>query len=201
MVELQPRIPLPLTDNWRLITRPDVVRLHLSGPAEPAGLSDLTIETFLTPTRAVPWVWGVGPIAQLPTATKSDFGTGKWSTGPNAALVYVGGPWVNGIIVSHLWSVAGSDSRDKVSETEFEYEVSYTFSDDWYLQTNPTLSYDWRAPAGQRWIVPMGVEVGRGFSIAGQDMSVQVGSYYIQRKDGGPNWTVALELSWVRGGS
>jgi hypothetical protein len=199
-LDIQPRVPLPLNGDWRVIVRPEFALLHFSGPAEPTGLSDLTVETFLTPKKATPWVWGVGPIVQLPTATNSStFGTGKWSAGPTAALLYVAGPWVNGIVVSHLSSVAGPSPRDDVSETEFETQVSYAFPNSpWYVETAPTIAYDWRAPVGQRWVVPVGVEVGRELNIAHQDMSVQVGSYYgVARPDDSPKWAIGLQFSWV----
>src|SRR5439155_1204788 len=50
------------------------------------------------------------------------------------SLLYVDGPWVNGILVSHLWSVAGRSSRQDVSVTQIEMQVSYTFSNDWDIQ-------------------------------------------------------------------
>src|SRR5213596_2021651 len=81
------------------------------------------------------------------------------------SLLYVDGPWVNGILVSHLWSVAGRSSRQDVSVTQIEMQVSYTISN------------DWKAPSGQRWVIPIGVDVGRTFTIGSQGISLQIGAY------------------------
>jgi hypothetical protein len=119
-LNFQPRIPVRLTEEWRIVTRSKVRIIHILEPEETTGLGDIDISLFLTPARAVKWVWGVGPIVQFPTATDTALGTGKWSAGPTAVLVYVDGPWVNGILVSHLSSFAGSASRADVSLTQIE---------------------------------------------------------------------------------
>ncbi len=130
-LEFVPRVPIGLTEDWRMVTRFRLSISHVRGNEETTGLGDLDVSFFLTPERAK-WLWGAGPIIQLPTATDVTEGTGKWSTGPTAALVYVNGPWVNGIVASHLWSVAGPEiSRESVQRTQIEVQVSYTFSNNW----------------------------------------------------------------------
>jgi hypothetical protein len=109
-LEFVPRGPIGLTEDWRVVTRSHLSISHLLGNEETTGLGDLDVAFFLTPARATKWMWGAGPIIQLPTATDVTEGTGKWSTGPTAALVYINGPWDNGVVVSHLWSVAGPSS-------------------------------------------------------------------------------------------
>ena len=108
------------------------------------------------------------------------------------------GPWVNGILVSHLWSFAGRGSREDVSLTQVEVEFSYTFSNDWYIQTSPTFSHDWNAPSGERWVIPIGVDVGRTFTIGSQGITVQIGAYYnVKKPTGAPEWVLNTQLSWL----
>jgi hypothetical protein len=161
-------------------------------------LGDVDTSLFLVPARAGMWIWGIGPIVQLPTATDASAGTGKWSAGPTGALLYVEGPWTNGVVVSHLHSFAGSESREEVNLTQIEAQISYTFSNHWYLASAPTLDYDWRLSPGQRWIVPVGLEGGRTINVRAQDLSVQVGAYYnVRRPIGEARWTVSAEFGWV----
>jgi hypothetical protein len=197
-IKFQPRVPFPLSSDWRVVTRTNVAILHTPANEQPMALGDIDTSLFLSPARNATWTWGVGPIIQLPTATKSDDGTGKWSAGPTAALLYVQGPWTNGVVVSHLRSFAGSASHDDVNLTQIEAQISYTFSNHWYVASAPTLEYDWHADAGQRWIVPVGVEGGREFSARSQDLSVQCGAYYnVQRPTGEAGWTLTIEFGWV----
>jgi hypothetical protein len=125
-------------------------------------------------------------------------GTAKWSAGPTAALLYVDGPWVNGILVSHLWSFAGPSTRADVSLTQIEVQLSYAFSNDWYIQTAPTISRDCHAPSGQRWVIPIGADAGRAFKIGSQEMSLQIGAYHnIKKPAGGADWVLQTQISWL----
>jgi hypothetical protein len=197
-LNFQPRVPLPLTENWRIITRSNLSITHLPSPEDVTGLGDIDVSLFLTPARTGAWVWGVGPIFQFPTATDPALGTEKWSAGPTAALVYVDGPWVNGVLVNHLWSFAGRRSREDVSLTQIEAQVSYAFSNGWYVQSNPTFVHDDKAPRGEDWTVPIGVDVGREFSLGSQGMSLQVGAYYnVKKPTGAAEWTLETQFSLV----
>ena len=191
MLEFQPRVPIGLTEDWRVVTRSNLSISQILGNEETTGLGDFDASFFLSPARATKWVWGAGPIIQLPTATNMTEGSGKWSTGPTLALVYVNGPWVNGVVASHLWSVAGPSRRESVEWTQIEMQISYTFSNNWYVETNPTISHDWRAPSGQDWFIPIGAVVGREFTIRSQEVSLQVGAYYNGKR---PNGTAAWML-------
>jgi hypothetical protein len=197
-LEFLPRGPIGLTEDWRAVVRSHLPTSHVRGNEGTTALGDLDVAFFLTPVRATKWMWGAGPIIQLPTATDETEGTGKWSTGPTAALIYINGPWDNGIVVSHLWSVAGPSSRESVEQTQIEWQVSYTFSNDWYVETAPTIFHDWRAPSGQDWIIPFGADVGRQFAIHSTEVSVQVGAYYnVTRPDGTAAWVLLTEFGWV----
>jgi hypothetical protein len=196
-LNFQPVIPFRLTEDWRIITRSSLSIIHLPDPDDTTGLGDLNVSLFLTPARTGSWVWGVGPIFQFPTATDTTLGTGKWSAGPTGALLYVNGPWVNGILASQLWSFGGPSSRQDVSLTQIEVLLSYTFASNWYVQTNPTYSYDWKAPSGQGWIVPIGMDIGKVFPIGSQSLSVQVGGYYnVKKPDGAADWELRAQVEW-----
>jgi hypothetical protein len=197
-LNFQPRIPLGLTEDWRIITRSNVPIVHLPAPDDATGLGDIDTSLFLTPGRTGKWVWGVGPILQFPTATDAVLGTEKWSAGPTAALLYVDGPWVNGILVSQLWSFAGPSRRADVSLMQIELQLSYTFSNDWYVQTAPTISRDWRAPAGEGWIVPIGADAGKVFKIGSKEMGLQLGAYYnLEKPTGAAEWVLQTQISWL----
>lgn len=192
----QPVIPLPLSEDWRFISRSNVPIIDIPGPDGVTGLGDIDVSLFLTPARTGKWVWGAGPIFQFPTATDEALGTGKWSAGPTAALVYVDGPWLNGLLISHLWSFAGSSSREDVSLTQIELQFSYQFSNGWYIDTNPTMTYDWKAPSNQGWTIPVGLDVGKVFKIGNQGMSLQLGAYYNAKKpDGTADWFLQTQFT------
>jgi hypothetical protein len=87
-----PVLPFDLNADWDLIARPNLAITYEPSPHEQFGLNDSQVSLFLTPHNANEWIWGVGPIFQLPTATSDGLGTGRWSAGPTAALIYSNGP-------------------------------------------------------------------------------------------------------------
>ena len=76
------------------MARPSLTFTYAPTPHEQSGLEDLETSFFLTPAKKTTWIWGVGPIFDFPTASSSELGSGRWSAGPTAALVYIGGPVV-----------------------------------------------------------------------------------------------------------
>ena len=48
-----------------------------------------------------------------------------------------------------------------MSLTQIEAQLSYSFPDNWYIQTAPTIAHDWNAARGERWLIPVGVDGGR----------------------------------------
>src|SRR5208283_4625374 len=101
-VNIEPLIPFSLNSDWDLMARPSLTVAYSPTPHEQSGLEDLQTSFFLTPAKNSTWVWGVGPIFQFPTASSSELGSGRWSAGPTAALVYSNGPWFNGILTYQL---------------------------------------------------------------------------------------------------
>jgi hypothetical protein len=195
-VNVRSRVPFGLTKAWRVVTRSNVSVSHVAGTEDATGLEDSDVSFFLTPARASLWAWGAGAVLQLPTATDMARGTGKWSVGPTAALVYLKDPPVHGVLVNHLWSFAGPGSREDVNVTQVEVQLSQTFSDHWYIASAPTISRDWRAPAGQAWTVPFGADVGRTLTLGSADLTVQAGAYYnVVKPEGADRWVFGAELS------
>jgi len=191
----QPVVPVPAGEDWTVIVQPLLAGEYLPSPGAVTGLQDFQTSVFLTPAQTGAWVWGAGPILQFPSATDDALGTGKWSGGPTGAVIYSAGPWVNGVLVSHLASFAGDAHRTSVNLTSIEAQLSYTFDSGWYVQSNPTLSYDWQ---GRAWTIPVGADVGTAFSIGIQAMTVQLGAYdLVARPAGDPSWVLRAEATLV----
>src|SRR5271156_6705143 len=82
-VQFQPVLPLALTDDWNLITRP-VFQVVNSVPVptrtgriyQATGFGDTILATLLSPSPRVtgPWLLGAGPTFIFPTATTTNVG-------------------------------------------------------------------------------------------------------------------------------
>jgi hypothetical protein len=196
-LNVQPAIPFSLGRDWKLITRPSLSILSTEQPHRKLGLGDLELQTFLTPGFFDKWVWGIGPVLEIPTATDNSLGTGKWSAGPALGLIYMNGPWVNGILAYHVWSFAGQHDRDDVSQSSIEALVSYNFDNGWYFAFDPTITANWNT-SENRWTIPVGLDIGKAFQLGKQSMSLQFGTYYnVERAEGVERWLVRLQVSLI----
>jgi hypothetical protein len=194
---IQPLLPIALDADWNLIARPLLPVTFLPAPQERFGLGDVQTSFYLTPARTAGWIWGLGPALQLPTATSDELGTGKWSAGPTGALVYSEGPWFAGVLVTQLWSFAGA-RRTAVNQTSTEMDVSYNFESGWYIQSDPTITYDWSAESRDAWTLPVGIDIGKVTKIGGQDVSFQIGGYdALKSPTGAPQWIVRAQITFL----
>jgi hypothetical protein len=195
-VNVQPLLPFSLNADWDLFARPSLNVTYAPSPREQSGLQDLQTAFFLAPAKASTWIWGVGPIFEFPTASSSELGSGRWSAGPTAALVYNEGPWSNSILADQLMSFAGNHARGSVNQTYIEPEISYNFESGWYVQCDPQMTFDWTANASAAWTIPMGADIGKAFTIGSQSLTLQGGAYdLLKREDGLPRWIFRVSVT------
>ena len=125
-LNFQPVLPVALTRNWNLITRP-VVTVFNSVPhpnphnpseiSRTTGFGDTVFMEMLAPTPKLvgKWLFGVGPTFILPTASSDFTGQGKWQVGPAAVAGYLSDKWIVGAFVQNWTSFAGSGNRQDVT--------------------------------------------------------------------------------------
>ncbi len=195
---IEPLVPFSLNADWDLFARPSLTVAYSPTPHEQSGLEDLETSFLLAPAKETTWIWGLGPIFDFPTASSSQLGTGRWSAGPTAVLAYSEGPWSNYILADQLMSFAGNRERGSVNQTYIEPEVSYNFESGWYVDCDPSITYDWTADTANAWTIPMGADIGKAFSIGSRSLSLQGGAYdLLKRPDGAPQWIIRVQITFL----
>ncbi|WP_373499602.1 hypothetical protein [Desulfococcus sp.] len=203
VLNIQPVIPFSLSEDWNLITRTIVPLIDrqdfpISSMNE-SGLGDIIASQFFSPTSptAGGWIWGVGPVELLPTATDDALGGDQWGLGPTAVALKQTGPWTVGILANHIWSVAGDDDRADINATYMQPFVSYVFS-----KTKTTIgvasesTYDWE---NEQWSVPVIPQVAQMLKIGPQIMQLTLGAkYWVDAPDDGPEgWGFRAQLTFL----
>jgi len=198
-LNIQPVIPISISDDWNLISRtilPVTYVDYLPPPdGDTFGLGDVTQSLFLSPKAPGPGglIWGVGPAFLIPTATDDVLGAGKFGVGPTGVALVQRGPWTFGILANQIWSVAGDEDRENVSQTFLQPFTAYQFGHGTSLTLNTESSFDWVA---DQWTVPINLGVQQVFKIGDQAMSFQIaGKYYAEAPDGGPEWGIRTVLT------
>ena len=180
---LQPVLPIPLTEKWSLIPRPVIPILsspYISGTsidvpfidqsvARPTwsragGLGDIGLVTILSPN--VPGaILGFGPTFVFPTATRYDLGQGKFQLGPAVVVGFVAKEWVGGVFSQHWWSLSGTPRKPPTNQTNIQYFLYRMLPDGWQVGFAPNILIDWHAEGKNRLTFPLGIGVGRTFKI------------------------------------
>jgi len=202
VLNIQPVIPIKLSENWNLITRtiaPVIYQPELvPGYGSEFGLGDINTTLFLSPAKPGKILWGLGPVLSFPTASDKVLGTDKWSAGPSAVALMIRGPWVVGALANNLWSYAGDDDREDVNQFLLQYFINYNLPQGWYLSSAPIITANWEADNGDKWTVPFGGGVGKIFRIGKQPMNAQVQAFYnVEKPDNGADWTLRLQLQFL----
>ena len=209
VANLQPVIPIDWNENWTLVTRTILPITYLPSGMTPQndstfGLGDTTFTAFFTPknTKEGEWLWGVGPVFYLPTATDDDLGTKKWGAGPAGVALRIDGKWVYGALVMNIWSFAGAGQDDdiqRVNAMTFQPFVNYNLEDGWYIASVPIITANWEADNDHRWTVPLGLGIGRAMKFGKIPGSAQIHAYYnvVTPDDYGEDWQLRLQVQFL----
>jgi hypothetical protein len=197
---IQPVIPISLSEDWNLISRTIVPVIYAQSPVkggeDHAGLGDITQSLFFSPKNPVGgWIMGAGPVFLLPSATQEALGSGKWGAGPTAVLLQQKDGWTYGILANQIWSYAGQDDRAAVNSTFLQPFLSYSTKTYTSFGVNTESTRNWET---DQWSVPMNFTITQLLKIKGQPISVQLGyRYYVDGPDGGPKWGLRFAVTFL----
>jgi len=198
-LNIQPVIPISLNDDWNLITRTIIPLVHQQdfplAARNESGLGDITESLFFSPKSPTGgWIWGVGPVLLLPTASEDVLGAGKWGIGPTAVALKQEGPWTIGFLGNHVWSVAGDDTRNDVSATFLQPFVNYITKTKTTIGVVSESTYDWKS---EQWSVPVIVQVAQLLKVGPQILQLAAGGrYWAESPDDGPDgWGFRVQLT------
>jgi hypothetical protein len=201
---VQPVIPISLNADWNVISRTILPYVYQERWVDEArfgksqsGLADTTQSLFFSPVKPTKggWIWGAGPVLQIPTATDDSLGEEKWGAGPTAVVLKQEGPVTFGALVNHIWSFAGEDNRADVNRTFLQPFVSYTTKTFTSFGLNTESSYDWER---EQWSVPLNLTVQQLLKVGKQPISLQLGArYYADGPSEAPEWGLRFQVSFL----
>ena len=158
------------------------------------GLSDIMLQMFWSPKTDGGIKWGVGPQVSLRTRTADQVGGPGWGLGAAAVVFGVAGDFSYGGILGHHWG------QDGFSLTSIQPLMYYNIKPlpDAYVAYNNTVTYNWEAPSGDHWQVPLGLTIGRTIAVGGKGhaLDLNLGAYSLATKpEGGADWQLKFGIS------
>lgn len=198
LVRIQPVIPVSLNENWNLISRtilPVISQEDYIGTSSQSGLGDVLQSFFFSPTDDFHgWIWGAGPVFQLPTATENLLGSEQWCAGPTAVVLKQEHGWTYGALVNQVWSFEGWGSQ-AVNYTYLQPFVSYTTKTHTTFALNTESSYNWQ---NGQWTVPINLTVKQLVMIGKVPIQFEFGPrYYAQTPNNGPDWGLRFSITFL----
>jgi hypothetical protein len=204
ILNIQPVIPVEISPEWNIITRtivPVISQPKLSQDAERKnGIGDTAFTAFLSPAKPGHWIWGVGPIVQIPTNTSDELGNKNWGLGPAFVVLHLdkGSPWVYGVLINNVWSLSSSKQGGSYDNGLIQPFVNYNFPGGLYLTSAPIATVDWKADSGEHWTVPIGGGVGKIFHLGKLPVNTQLSAYYnVVHPDNGANWQLRAQVQFM----
>jgi hypothetical protein len=201
VLNIQPVIPISIGKDWNLITRTivPVISMPDLGPdiESTTGIGDTVLTAFLSPAHPGKWIWGAGPVVQLPTNTEAELGNANWGLGPSFVVLHLdrGSPWVYGALVNNIWSLTNDKRGGYYNNGLIQPFVNYNFKSGFYLVSAPILTVDWTADSADRWTVPLGGGVGKIFHFGKLPVNTQLSGYYnVATPEDGPDWQIRAQI-------
>jgi len=186
-LNFQPVVPVALNSKWNLISRtilPIIHQHNVAGNGDQSGLGDITQSFFFSPRESKKFVWAVGPVVLIPTATDDLLGTKKLGLGPTFLILKQKGLWTEGVLTNHVWSVAGADDRASVNSTFIQPFLAYNTRDAWTYTLNAEMTYDWTA---NHWNIPIHFQISKLLRVGTHPVSLGGGVHcWATSSPGGP---------------
>lgn len=198
-----PIFPIKLSEGWLLVNRAIIPVIDMPllalGVGDEFGLGDINYTPFLSPREAGGnTFWGIGPSITFPTASEPILGTEKLLLGPSFLVMKESPPWSLGFLISNSWSVGGEEDRADVNAGFVQPWLYYNFPSGAYIFYEPVITVDWEAESDEQWTVPLGVGVGKIFTIGSQYMNMQITAFNnIERPTGTAEWSVRYQIQFL----
>jgi len=209
-LNFQPVMPVALTSNWNLITRP-LIPLFVSAPHpnpndprdidRTTGFGDIALVELLSPSTKLAgnWLLGAGPTFIFPTASSDYTGQGKWQAGPAAIAGYLSEKWILGAFVQNWTSFAGNDNRPSTNQMNLQPIASYFFGEGWGIGYSGNILANWEADSGNMWTVPIGVVLSKVVKLGRLPVRVALAGQYmpIHPDQYGQQWNIQVVIAPV----
>lgn len=161
------------------------------GGGDATGIGDLNVfAAYLFDTDDPGLSFGIGPQITIPTATKDEVGSEKWSLGLANVFFDARSPTLQyGYLLTWQTSVAGSDDRADVNLLAFQPFGFYQLGGGWYLRSTGIWAYN---VDNDSYSIPFGLGAGKVIQTERATINAFVEPQIsaVTHGDGQPEWNV-----------
>ncbi len=205
-MNFQPVLPVALTKDWNLISRP-LFQFYNSVPVpqgngkynQTTAFGDMTLVELLSPANSGNWLLGAGPTFIFPTATSEYTGQGRWQAGPTAVVGYMTKEFIIGVFPQQWWSYGASGGRARTSQMNLQPFAAYFFGEGWNVGYSGNILASWTAPSKEVWTVPLGLEISKIIKVGRLPIKLQVAGQWmaVHPSNMGQEWNIQVQITPV----
>jgi len=185
--------PIPLTDDWKMSTRFDLplVENDRTSRDNPDGLNrfgtgDVLFQAALIDTVTNNFAVATGSRVLFPTATKDQFGAGKYQL-----LPIIGArekvPWLSAgsfaeLVTRYDFDVGGYGGRSHISQVQFSPTLNIGLPNRWFVTLFPSQDFVVNLIGGPKWFIPADFSIGRSLTkdtVVSLEASVPIVKQYL----------------------
>jgi hypothetical protein len=208
-LNFQPVLPVSLTPDWNLLTRPVLTVFNSVPYPDPntrriertTAFGDTILMEMFSPSSKLAgnWLLGLGPTFIFPTASSDYTGQGKYQAGPAAVVGYLSKNWILGAFVQNWTSFGGDSGRQDTNQMNLQPIASYFLPDGWSIGYSGNILANWEARGGDVWTVPLGLGVSKVVKLGPLPVKIGLaGQYMVHHPEiGGQEWNIQLTFSPV----
>jgi hypothetical protein len=89
--------------------------------------------------------------------------------------------WMAGVYPQYYWGIANRNRDDDVKNASFGnmfYWFWYNIPDSWQVGFSPTINYDHHVGSGNKWNIPVGLELSKVTGIGRTPIRIKIGTEY-----------------------
>jgi len=200
-------MPIPITDNWKMITRPVITwaaapvpnSIDASGEANfdtEYGLVNAQLPFLFSPKSQSAFAWGLGPTFQTPNNTNSKLDDDNWEAGIGNVLIYKPTNWTIGMETQYWWSFEEDGDDEETEHAQFNIFIWHDLGGGRQVGYAPTITYDAKADSGNAWNVPVGGAFAFMTTMFGTPTKIQMGleKSIVRQDDFGADWTFFVNI-------
>ena len=193
----QPVIPLTINKDYNYIVRP-VVTLETLGNGSGgsySGMGPTMVETFISPNTNSDFLWGAGPVLQIPSSAYQ-YGSKQWGAGVTAVAMYRPGHWTMGVLGYQTFNIGGSSLGGTANNSYVQPFIAFTAKTATTVTLMAQGSFNNDAKTSS---VPLYLTVSQLFRVDKLPVQISVGpAYYLASAPNGPSgWGGRASISFV----
>ncbi len=206
----QGALPVALTPNWDLITRPSITLFTSIPHPQPenpgeidrtTAFGDIVLLQLLAPRRELTahWLIGVGPTWIFPSGVSRWTTTGKWQVGPAAVFGYLSDKWILAALFQNWTSFGGSGPR-ATNSMNLQPIAAYFLPNGWSIGYSGNILADWKATATNAYTVPFGLQVSKVVILGPLPMKIALAAQWmpVHPANFGQVWNVQFFVQALR---